>query len=86
MLHDPHAELGSATCPSAVKIMAAVRKTMDFIYALCSTSFDLLYLEHSITLCWFAAGAALIRYMRAKVRDGDKAEASRVGQELGVIR
>ncbi|KAG8945758.1 hypothetical protein FRC04_000524 [Tulasnella sp. 424] len=86
LLHDPHAEIGSPNCLSSDRILAATRSILELIYKLCGTTYDLIYLDHSCSFCWFIAGAALIRFLRAKMRIGDDAEITRITQELGVVR
>lgn len=89
MLHDPHADVratGLAECRSAKKIVAAARAIMDLVYKICATTFDLIYLEHGSSFCWFMAGATLIRFLSGLLDAGEKTEASKIKQELAVIR
>lgn len=59
---------------------------MDLIYKLSSTNFDLIYLEHACTFCWFTAGATLIRCLKVSSNQGDIAESEKLSQEIGVIK
>ena len=86
MLHDPHGDVASSTCLSAQKMLSAARAILDLIYKVCSTSFDLLYLEHAGTFCWFLAGATIIRFLKVAINAGDAVEASRMKQEISVIK
>ncbi|KIO22827.1 hypothetical protein M407DRAFT_27699 [Tulasnella calospora MUT 4182] len=86
LLHDPHADIGSPNCLSSSRILAATRSILELIYKLCGTTYDLIYLDHSCSFCWFVAGASLIRFLKAKMRIGDDAEITRITQELGVVR
>lgn len=86
LLHDPHADIGSPNCLSSSRILAATRSILELIYKLCGTTYDLIYLDHSCSFCWFVAGASLIRFLKAKMRIGDEAEVNRITQELGVVR
>ncbi|KAG8903609.1 hypothetical protein FRC00_014646 [Tulasnella sp. 408] len=86
LLHDPHADIGSPNCLSSSRILAATRSILELIYKLCGTTYDLIYLDHSCSFCWFVAGASLIRFLKAKMRIGDDTEVQRITQELGVVR
>ncbi|KAG9047466.1 hypothetical protein FS837_002180 [Tulasnella sp. UAMH 9824] len=85
-LHDPHAQLHSPNDHSAMQLLAATRAIMDLIYKLCGTTYDLLYLDHGCSFCWFVAGAALIRFLKAKMDAGDEDEVARIEQELGAVK
>jgi len=86
LLHDPHAQLENPQCTSTAQIMTAVQAILALIYKICSTSFDLLHLDHASSLCWFIAGAALVRMIKAQMSIGHMEEAARMQQELQVIR
>ncbi|KAG9008534.1 hypothetical protein FRB90_008808, partial [Tulasnella sp. 427] len=86
LLHDPHATIGSPNCPSSQRILTATRAILELIYKLCGTTYDLIYLDHSCSFCWFIAGASLIRFLKAKMTARDDAEVARITQELGVVR
>lgn len=85
-LHDPHAQPESPNDYSAMQMLAATRAIMDLIYKLCGTTYDLLYLDHGCGFCWFAAGAAIIRFLKARMDAGDEDEVARLEQELGVVK
>ncbi|KAG8897403.1 hypothetical protein FRC00_004322, partial [Tulasnella sp. 408] len=85
-LHEPHAQLHSPNDYSAMQMLAATRAIMDLIYKLCGTTYDLLYLDHGCTFGWFVAGAALIRFLRAKMDAGDEDEVARLEQELAAVK
>jgi hypothetical protein len=45
LLHEPHAHIRSTGCVSALKILTAARATLDLIYVVWSTSFDITLLD-----------------------------------------
>ncbi|KAG8941099.1 hypothetical protein FRC04_004719 [Tulasnella sp. 424] len=69
-----------------MQMLAATRAILDLIYKLCGTTYDLLYLDHSCSLGWFVAGAAIIRFLKAKIDAKDEDEATILEQELGVVK
>ncbi|KAG8941100.1 hypothetical protein FRC04_004720 [Tulasnella sp. 424] len=81
-LHDPHAKPDSPNDHSALQMLAAIRAILDLIYRLCGTTYDLLYLDHSCSLGWFVAGAAIIRFLKAKIDAKDEDEATILEQEF----
>lgn len=50
ILHNPHTEHRDVNCPSTQKILTATRGTLEYVYALCNTSFDLTLLDPSISV------------------------------------
>ncbi len=86
LLHDPHVDMSSFNCPSAPRMLSAIRSILDLIYKLCATTYDLIFLDHSCSFCWFVAGAALIRFLKVRMDAGDGEEVARMSQELGVVR
>lgn len=44
-LHEPHAEVRSAECISALKIRSSARAILELVYALQSTSYDITLLD-----------------------------------------
>ncbi|KAG8963641.1 hypothetical protein FRC05_004575 [Tulasnella sp. 425] len=81
-LHDPHAQLNSSNDYSATQMLAATRAILELIYKVCGTTFDLLYMDHGCSFCWFVAGAAVIRFLRVKMDAKDEDEVARLEQEL----
>lgn len=59
---------------------------MELIYKICATSFDLIYLEHGSSYCWFMAAVTLTRFLPGLVDAGEVAEAAKIRQEIAVIR
>ncbi|KAG9043658.1 hypothetical protein FS837_009293 [Tulasnella sp. UAMH 9824] len=86
LLHDPHADIGSPNCFSSQRILSATRSILELIYKLCGTTYDLIYLDHACSFCWFVAGAALIRFLKASMAASNASEVERMTQELGVVR
>ncbi|KAJ3524974.1 hypothetical protein NM688_g8472 [Phlebia brevispora] len=67
LLHEPYADLGSSTCISATKILAAARNIMDLIYSIASTSFDVSLLDSLPYMAWYNAGRVLTRFLKVAV-------------------
>ncbi|KAG9043739.1 hypothetical protein FS837_009165 [Tulasnella sp. UAMH 9824] len=86
LLHDPHADMASHDCVSARKIQEAVGSIMESIYKITSTSFDILLLDHYSSFCWFLAGAALIRILKAKMAAGAVVDVIKINSEIEIIR
>ncbi|KAG9047467.1 hypothetical protein FS837_002181 [Tulasnella sp. UAMH 9824] len=85
-LHDPHARPDSPNDYSAMQMLAATRSILDLMYKLCGTAYDLLHMDHSCSFGWFLAGAAIIRFLKAKMHMKDEEEVMRLEQELGVVK
>ncbi|KAG8857249.1 hypothetical protein FRB96_005924 [Tulasnella sp. 330] len=85
-LHDPHANVSFTQDSSAQKLLAAARGILGLIYDVCSTAFDLLYLDHISSTAWFIAGTTLIRFLAAKTAQGDEAEVAILKEELGAVK
>ncbi|KIO22776.1 hypothetical protein M407DRAFT_245045 [Tulasnella calospora MUT 4182] len=69
-----------------MQMVAATRAIMNLIYKVCGTTYDLLYMEHGCSFCWFVAGAAIIRFLKAKMDAKDEDEVARLEQEFGVVK
>lgn len=50
LLHDPHADVRRSGCISALKILTAARATLDLIYAIWSTSYDITLIDLSCSV------------------------------------
>lgn len=50
LLHDPHADVRRSGCISALKILTGARSTLDLIYAVWSTSYDITLMDLSCTV------------------------------------
>ncbi|KIO22818.1 hypothetical protein M407DRAFT_27692 [Tulasnella calospora MUT 4182] len=85
-LHDPHAKPELLNDPSAAQLLFATRGILDLIYKVCATSFDLLFLDHSCSFCWFVAGASIIRFLKVRMHQKDEGEVARLTQELGAVK
>ncbi|KAG9043659.1 hypothetical protein FS837_009294 [Tulasnella sp. UAMH 9824] len=85
-LHDPHAKPELPDDPSAAQLLWATRGILDLIYKVCATTFDLLFLDHSCSFCWFVAGASIIRFLKVKMQQKDEEEVARLTQELGAVK
>ncbi|KAG8929574.1 hypothetical protein FRC01_004108 [Tulasnella sp. 417] len=86
LLHDPHADMASSDCASAKKIQEAIGSIMGSIYKITSTSFDIMLLDHFSSFCWFLAGAALIRILKAKISAGAVVDVIKINSEIEIIR
>ncbi|KAG9015674.1 hypothetical protein FRB90_004493 [Tulasnella sp. 427] len=85
-LHDPHAKLDSPNDHSTGRMLTAARAILELIYKVCGTTFDLRYMDHGCSFCWFVAGAAVIRFLKVKMDAKDQEEVFRLEQELGVVK
>ncbi|KAG9027771.1 hypothetical protein FRB95_007403 [Tulasnella sp. JGI-2019a] len=85
-LHDPHANVFSMHDASAEKLLKSARAILDLIYKVCSTTFDLIYLDHASSTAWFVTGVTLIRFLNARTVQEDEAEITKLTQELGVVK
>lgn len=83
LLHDPHADIGALL---SERILSATRSILELVYKLCGTAYDLIYLDHACSFCWFVAGATLIRLLKVRMRAEDTVEAERITQEIGTVR
>lgn len=50
LLHDPHADVRQSGCVSALKILTAARATLDLIYTVWSTSYDITLIDLSCSV------------------------------------
>lgn len=85
-LHDPHAKPELPNDHSATQVLLGARGILDLIYKVCATSFDLLFLDHSCSFCWFVAGAAIIRFLKVNMQQKNEEEVARMTQELGAVK
>ncbi|KIO22775.1 hypothetical protein M407DRAFT_245044 [Tulasnella calospora MUT 4182] len=85
-LHDPHARLYSPNDYSSIQMLAATRAIMNLTYKVCGTTYDLLYMDHGCSFGWFVAGAAIIRFLKAKMDEKDEDEVARLEQDFGVVK
>ncbi|KAG9015672.1 hypothetical protein FRB90_004491 [Tulasnella sp. 427] len=83
-LHDPHARIDSPNDHSAMQMLTAAREILELLYKVCGTAYDLLYMDHGCSFCWFVAGAALVRFLKFKKEVNDEEDVARLEQELGV--
>ncbi|KAG9001547.1 hypothetical protein FRB94_004698 [Tulasnella sp. JGI-2019a] len=86
LLHDPHVDFNSSTCPSKKKMLDAVDVIMASIYQLSSTPHDIVLLDHYSSFCWVMAGMTLIRILRAKLETKSHIEAIKVNAEIEVVK
>lgn len=85
-LHDPHAQLGQPDNYSSMQLLGAARDTLDLIYKICATSYDVIYLDHACGFGWFLAGTTLIRFLGAKMDARDQEEVALLKQEIATVR
>ncbi|KAG2118422.1 hypothetical protein DEU56DRAFT_837880 [Suillus clintonianus] len=65
LLHEPHADVDRANCPSAAKILESARAILELIYAVWSTNYDIGLLDYFCPFCWYLAGQCFGRFLRA---------------------
>ncbi|KZS96186.1 hypothetical protein SISNIDRAFT_548277 [Sistotremastrum niveocremeum HHB9708] len=86
LLHNPHTDHRDITCVSTQKILTAVRGTLEYVYALCNTSFDLTLLDPSISTSFLMAATEIIRIARARKEAGLMEEALSMRNDFDVIK
>ncbi|KIK71105.1 hypothetical protein GYMLUDRAFT_33231 [Collybiopsis luxurians FD-317 M1] len=86
ILHEPHADIRSRGCISALKILTATRSIIDLIYTAWSTSFDLSFFESFISFCFFVAGKVLTRFLQAAIEEAAEPQIKTFRHDLGVVR
>ncbi|KAG8969214.1 hypothetical protein FRC05_001178 [Tulasnella sp. 425] len=63
-LHDPHADFYDPGSVSTVRLVNSVDGILDLIHKILATSYDLIYLDHATSFCWFVGGATIIRCLK----------------------
>jgi hypothetical protein len=86
VLHEPHADIRSRGCISALKILTATRSIIDLIYAAWSASFDVSLFEAFVSFCFYAGGRVLTRFLQAAIKEEAEEQIKTFRHELGVIR
>ncbi|KAJ3879074.1 hypothetical protein F5051DRAFT_404027 [Lentinula edodes] len=86
VLHEPHADIRSRGCISALKILTATRSIVDLIYTAWSTTFDLSLFESFVSFCFFAGGRVLSRFLQAALEEEAEDQIKTFRSEMGVIR
>ncbi|KAG8911180.1 hypothetical protein FRC00_006944, partial [Tulasnella sp. 408] len=84
-LHDPHAQLDLPDDYSSAQLLSAAREILELVYKLSATSFDVIYLDHACGICWFMAGATIIRFIGTKIDSKDEEEVAALTQELAPL-
>ncbi|KAJ7597136.1 hypothetical protein C8J56DRAFT_919311 [Mycena floridula] len=86
VLHDPHADVRKSGCISALKILTAARATLDLIYAVWSTSFDISLLDSFCSFCWFCSGRVLVRFLQAAIEVNSQEQIATLRGELDFLQ
>ncbi|KAJ3750260.1 hypothetical protein DFH05DRAFT_1466621 [Lentinula detonsa] len=86
VLHEPHADIRSRGCISALKILTATRSIIDLIYIAWSTTFDPSLFESFVSFCFFAGGRVITRFLQAAIEEEAEDQIKTFRSELGVIR
>ncbi|KAG9000053.1 hypothetical protein FRB94_005682 [Tulasnella sp. JGI-2019a] len=86
LLHDPHVDFNSSTCPSKKKMLDAVDVIMASIYQLSSTTHDVVLLDHYSSFCWVMAGMTLVRVLKAKFETKSHIEAIKVNADIEIVK
>ncbi|KIO33995.1 hypothetical protein M407DRAFT_166327 [Tulasnella calospora MUT 4182] len=85
-LHDPHAQLDRPDDYSSAQLLSAAREILELVYKISATTFDVIYLDHACGICWFMAGATIIRFIGVKIDAKDEEEVAVLTQELAPIK
>ncbi|KZT75140.1 hypothetical protein DAEQUDRAFT_720354 [Daedalea quercina L-15889] len=86
VLHEPHAIVGRRNCVSSCRILAAARAILDLLYLICSTSYDLSFLDIFPMLCWFMAGRVFARFLQAAINHNNEEQIMTLWTEVDYIR
>lgn len=86
LLHEPHAELDHEGCMSARRILDSARGSLDLIYAIMSTSYDVSLLDNFVPFAWFMAGRVLVRFLEAAQLANGQEEIPKLVNEILCIR
>lgn len=85
-LHDPHANFDDSANISALRLFTAVGSMLDLVHKVLATSFDLIYLDHSTSFCWFVAGATIIRFLKVATEQGNEDSIGQLSQHLQTVK
>ncbi|KAJ1311026.1 hypothetical protein OPQ81_009532 [Rhizoctonia solani] len=86
LLHDKHANFYSPNCSSSLKLVAAARATLDLMYTICSTSYDITRLP---TICmegWGRSASVLTRLYKLEMSRGRQEEALAIDLEIQSVK
>jgi hypothetical protein len=86
LLHEPHANVYSATDQSKAKVLQAARIVMESIYSLTATSYDPTLLPKQCVGYWAATGRFLCRMYLACLKQNHLEDAMVIRNEIDVIR
>ncbi|KAF9229394.1 hypothetical protein BS17DRAFT_19414 [Gyrodon lividus] len=86
LLHEPHSNVQSSICTSAMKILHAARGILDLVYAVWSTNYDLGLLDLFCPFCWYLAGRVFGRFLKAAQDANSAQQIGTLQVELEVIR
>ncbi|KAG8896406.1 hypothetical protein FRC00_005994 [Tulasnella sp. 408] len=59
---------------------------LDLVHKVLATSFDLIYLDHSTSFCWFVAGATIIRFLKVATEQGNQESILQLTQNLQTVK
>ncbi|KAI0778484.1 hypothetical protein BD413DRAFT_109535 [Trametes elegans] len=68
IMHESHANIGSAACVSSAKVLNAARGILNLLHRAHSTSQNLALMGVFPMVCWFVAGRVLVRFLRAAIQ------------------
>ncbi|KAF9069143.1 Prephenate dehydratase-domain-containing protein [Rhodocollybia butyracea] len=85
-LHEPHADIRSRGCISALKMLTASRAIIDLVCSAWGTAFDLSLLEGFVSYCFFAGGRVVARFLQAAIEEDAGDLIKTFQHELGVLR
>jgi len=86
LLHEPYADARNPECISSVKMLAAARNTLDLIYMIWSTSYDITLLDLSCALSWYLAGRVFTRSLQIAIETNSQDQISILRTELAFIQ
>ncbi|KAF8609822.1 hypothetical protein BDV93DRAFT_518584 [Ceratobasidium sp. AG-I] len=86
VLHDKLSDFNSPNCLSIQKATEAARASLDLIYAVCSTSYDITRLPPICGLCWYKTASYMVQILKFQVATGRHEEALVTDSEIKVIK
>ena len=85
LLHEPHANVYSATDQPKAKVLQATRIIMESIYSLTATSYDPTLLPKQCVGYWAATGRFLCRMYLASLKQDHLDDAMAIRNEIDII-
>ncbi|KAI8980709.1 hypothetical protein BD414DRAFT_420621 [Trametes punicea] len=86
ILHEGHANIGHPACVSSWRVLDSARAILNLLYEAYSTSHNLALLGVFPMVCWFVAGRALVRFLKAAINAESEDHIATLRNEVDFIR